>query len=237
MPLLGEAAMLLSFDVAEEAASEHDEWHTHEHLPERLSIPGFLRGTRWVALQGRPRYLVLYEVEHLATLESDAYLERLNHPTPRTAKMMPHYRGMSRGLCSIVGSSEFGLGHVALLTRFKAAPGREAGVSDWLQEQILDRLPTRAGLGSVHLLHGSLALPMTKEQHIRGVDAGVDRALLTTGYGQAAVSALAQSDLSDARLAGIGATGAASALYRTDYTLVASEIDAPARRLVRGADP
>ena len=46
MPLLGSAAMLLSFDIAPEAIEEHDRWHTHEHLPERLSIPGFLRGTR-----------------------------------------------------------------------------------------------------------------------------------------------------------------------------------------------
>ena len=52
-----------------EAIAEHDDWHTHEHLPERLSIPGFLRGTRWVALQGQPRYLVLYEVERLDTLD------------------------------------------------------------------------------------------------------------------------------------------------------------------------
>ena len=62
MPLLGNAAMLLSFDVVPEAIDEHDEWHTQEHLPERLSIPGFLRGTRWVALHGLPRYFVLYEV-------------------------------------------------------------------------------------------------------------------------------------------------------------------------------
>lgn len=46
MPLLGSAAMLLSFDIV---PPEHDDWHTHEPLPERLSIPGFLRGTRWVA--------------------------------------------------------------------------------------------------------------------------------------------------------------------------------------------
>ncbi len=46
MPLLGQAAMLLSFDIAAEAIAEHDDWHTHEHLPERLAIPGFLRGMR-----------------------------------------------------------------------------------------------------------------------------------------------------------------------------------------------
>ena len=65
MPLLGRAAMLLGFDIAAEAVDEHDDWHTHEHLPERLAIPGFLRGTRWVAIDGAPRYAVLYEVESL----------------------------------------------------------------------------------------------------------------------------------------------------------------------------
>ena len=98
MPLLGKAAMLLGFDVAHEAIVEHDDWHTHEHVPERLGIPGFLRGTRWVAHSGGPRYLVLYEVEALTTLTSDAYLARLNNPSPWTSRMMPHYRGMTRGL-------------------------------------------------------------------------------------------------------------------------------------------
>lgn len=95
MPLLGPAAMLLSFDVAPEAISEHDDRHAREHLPERLGIPGFLR----VALQGQARYVVLYEVDELGVLASDAYLQRLNHPSPWTSKMRPHYRGMRRGLC------------------------------------------------------------------------------------------------------------------------------------------
>ncbi len=46
--------MLLSFDVAAEVQVEHDDWHSHEHLPERLSIPGFLRGSRWRALASGP---------------------------------------------------------------------------------------------------------------------------------------------------------------------------------------
>lgn len=123
MPLLGKAAMLLCFDIA-----EHDDWHTHEHLPERLSIPGFLRGTRWVALQGSPRYLVLHEVRDLGTLTSGPYLERLNHPTPWTAKMMPRYRGMTRGLCSVQASHGYGMGHACLLIRCKPAPGAQASL-------------------------------------------------------------------------------------------------------------
>ncbi|MDP3323840.1 MAG: hypothetical protein Q8S71_09885, partial [Hydrogenophaga sp.] len=82
MPLLGSAAMLLSFDIEADAIEEHDRWHTHEHLPVRLSIPGFRRGTRWGASEGEPRYMVLCEVDRLDTLASEAYLARLNNPMP-----------------------------------------------------------------------------------------------------------------------------------------------------------
>lgn len=72
MPLLGSAAMLLAFDIVADAITEHDHWHTYEHLPERLGITGFLRGTRWVAMRGQPRYLVVagYRESALADLEA-----------------------------------------------------------------------------------------------------------------------------------------------------------------------
>src|SRR5258706_12951787 len=139
MSLLGKAAMLLSFDVVADAIPEHDEWHTHEHLPERLSIPGFVRGTRWVALLGQPRYFVIYEVEQLATLASDAYLERLNNPSPWTSKMMPHYRGMTRGFCSVAGSFGLGMGHAGLFIRVKPATGSSLRSSRF--EDPLPQLP------------------------------------------------------------------------------------------------
>ena len=216
--------MLLSFDVAPEAIAEHDEWHTHEHLPERLAIPGFIRGTRWVAVQGQPRYFVLYEVESLGTLASEAYLERLNHPTPWTSKMMLHYRGMTRGFCSIEASAGFGMGHAALLVRFKPEPGEEPSLAGWFRRDVLAGLPKRPGLGSVHLLRGALTPQMTNEQRIRGGDAGMDWAVLVTGYSQDALEAVARAELAGERLAEHGATRVLAALYRNDYTLSASEI-------------
>ena len=224
MTLLGPAAVLLGFDIAPEAIDEHDDWHTHEHLPERLAIPGFRRGSRWVALQGGPRYMVLYEVERRETLESPAYLERLNRPTPWTAKMMPHYRGMVRGLCTVAASGGTGLGPFGLLVRFGVAPGAAERLPAWLQREILEALPMRPGLGSVHLLQGQVAATMTNEQRIRGADAGVDRALLVTGYRQDAVAGLATAELDLERLEAAGAAGATVALYRTDYTLLAAEL-------------
>lgn len=226
MPLLGQAAMLLTFDIVEEMIAEHDDWHTHEHLPERLSIPGFLRGTRWVATGGAPRYLVLYEVERLDTLASAAYRERLDNPTPWTTSMMLHYRGMSRGFCSVVRSHGLGLGHFGLLIRFKPASNGESALEEWLGREIMPQLPVQRGLGSVHLLKSALTPEMTSEQRIRGADSGVDWAFLATGYVQSSVADLARAELSEAALAKHGATAIVSATYQAAYTLTEREANA-----------
>lgn len=218
--------MLLTFDIVEEAIAEHDDWHTHEHLPERLSIPGFLRGTRWLATSGAPRYLVLYEVERLETLASPGYLERLNNPSPWTQKMMPHYRGMTRGLCSVVSSHGHGMGHFGWLIRFKPASGKEALLESWLSQDLMPRLPERRGLSSVHLLRSGLTPEMTAEQRIRGADTGVDGALLVTGYERAAVAGLLQAELSAKALERQGATEVVSAGYEAVHALSAADMRA-----------
>jgi hypothetical protein len=222
MPLLGNAAMLLSFDVAAEGVAEHDDWHTHEHLPERMSIPGFLRGTRWTAVEGGPRYCVLYEVAELAVLKSEAYLARLNNPSPWTSRMMPLYRGMTRGLCTVVHSHGHGAGTSGLLLRFGAA--NEARLRGWLGGEALRALPMRRGLAGVHVFQGALAAPMTNEQRIRGADAGVEWAVLATGYDKDAVAALAQGELGAAALESRGASRVASGLYRAAMSLSAQEL-------------
>lgn len=226
MPLLGQAAMLLLFDVVQDAISEHDEWHTHEHLPERLSIPGFVRGTRWVALNGQPRYFVMYEVEQLATLTSKAYLERLNNPSPWTSKMMPNYRGMTRGFCSVAGSFGFGIGRASLLIRYCPATETGSSMRKWLLQDVLPQLPSRPGIGSVHLFEGALTPPMTNEQRIRGADAGIDCALLVTGYSTDALANLMRADLCNAQLEKHGATGVVGAMYRMEYSIIHREVDA-----------
>lgn len=226
MPLLGTAAMLLSFDVAEEAIPEHDEWHTHEHLPERLSIPGFLRGTRWVSSNAKPRYFVMYEVAQLATLQSDAYLERLNRPSPWTSRMMAHYRGMNRGFCSVSGSVGTGIGQAGLLIRFKPEAGAEPSLRAWLLDDVLPPLPSRRGLGSAHLFEGASTPRMTNEQRLRGADAGVDWAVFVAGYDEAALEALMHADLGRDRFEEHGGTSVSEAIYRMHFMLTDREVRA-----------
>lgn len=182
MALLGSAAMVLSFDIDPATVDEHDDWHTREHLPERLAIPGFLRGSRWAALDASPRYLVLYEVADIDVLGSAAYLQRLNNPTPWTQKMMQSYRGMRRGFCRVAASCGAGLGGNALLLRFTPAPQRESALHDWLVGAVLPRLGALAGIASAHLLHAAGTPAMTAEQQIRGRDKDFNWVLLATGH-------------------------------------------------------
>jgi len=226
MPLLGKAVMLLSFDIVEDAIPAHDDWHTHEHLPERLSIPGFLRGTRWVSVDGKTRYFVMYEVDRIATLQSEGYLERLNNPSPWTTQLMPSYRGMTRGLCSVSGSFGMGLGQAGLLLRFKPETGLESSLRARLLNDILPELPSRDGLGSAHLFEGALAPLMTNEQRIRGADAGVDWALFVTGYSEGALARLVNGDLSRAKIEEHGGTAVSHAMYRMHYMLTDREVSA-----------
>jgi hypothetical protein len=216
--------MLLSFDVVPEAVAEHDEWHTHEHLPERLSIPGFLRGTRWVAVSGGPRYFVIYEVDDLATLSSAPYLARLNNPSLWTSRMMRNYRAMSRGFCSVTGSFGLGLGSIGLFVHFNPAVGSESSLRKWLLQHALPELPSKPGIGSAHLFEAAATPPMTNEQRIRGADAGVGWVVLASGYSESAVADVKQAVLSAAQLELHGATGIRDALYRTEYSLDAREI-------------
>lgn len=226
MPLLGSAAMLLSFDVEAQAIEEHDRWHTHEHLPERLSIPGFLRGTRWIATGEGPRYMVVYEVESLATLASQAYLARLNNPTPWTTRMMPHYRAMNRGLCAVLGSFGWGQGGTAALIRFTPQASHAAALNRWLLDEALAAVPDLPGLGSAHLLQGAQAPTMTHEQRIRGADGSIDSALIVTGYDSDAVAAYANALCAAGGLPDRGAGEPSCATYRWSYSLASAEVDA-----------
>jgi hypothetical protein len=230
----GAAAMLLLFDVDPSAIAEHDDWHTHEHVPERLAIPGFLRGSRWIARSGKPRYFVMYEVQNLGVLVSQPYLERLNNPSPWTAKMMRSYVGMHRALCVVATGVGSGMGGTALLMRFAVDDGRDSGVCAWLAQEMLPALVGRPGIVSAHLVAASVAAPMTREQAIRGRDAGLDYALLVTGYDVDAVAALVDNELHRDRFAARGAVMANHGwgIYDHAFSLPAGEStgDPPGQR-------
>ena len=89
----GTALLMVYTDVDIEHDAEFNRWYNEEHVPERLSAPGFLDAARYEALKGGPRYLAVYELESVEALHSEEYLGMSNNPTPWTQRMSPNVVG------------------------------------------------------------------------------------------------------------------------------------------------
>lgn len=223
MALTSDAAMVLFYDIAGETA-DHDDWHSHEHFHERLSVPGFLRATRWVATGDGPRYMVIYEVSGIDVAVSQGYLDRLNDPTPWTSEMMPRFNGMTRGFCHVVFSAGFGLGRAAVALRFAPQEGREETLTDWLAEEALPAIASFRGVVAAHLLLPAPPPPMTREQALRGPDQPMPWVVIATGYDAEALDRATAENLDLAALARNGAGEVARGSYALDYTATTEEV-------------
>jgi hypothetical protein len=207
--------MLLWYDIIPEQVAEHDDWHTRQHFPERVGIPGFIRAQRWVSHSPGSRYFVVYEVTGIDVLSSAPYLERLNNPTPWTSRVMPGFRGMVRGFCKLDTSYGSVLGTIGVTVRYSARPSREDDLRRWLHADLLRDLMLRKGFTSAFMLRSEREPEMTAEQRIRGRDESVDQVLLVTGYLPELMAGLAQNELCARSLEAHGASpGVTSGVYQ-----------------------
>ncbi|HMN84250.1 MAG TPA: hypothetical protein PKA20_30565 [Burkholderiaceae bacterium] len=220
MALLGEAALAMWWDIAPNRRDEFEHWHSHEHFPERMGIPGFRRGSRWASADGGEGFFVLYELERHETLSSPAYLARLNAPTPWSTKLMPHHRNMVRSQCVVLDSAGSGLARQVLTVRLSPAAGDETRLRDHLT--VLGRERAAApGLTGAHLLQTRTpAIAQTHEQRLRGGgDGAADWIWLVHGYDEAALRALGDRCRDEDALQRAGATGAVQAgLYSLSHS-------------------
>lgn len=224
MALYSDTAMVLYYDVTGDNA-DHDDWQTYEHIHERLSIPGFMRATRWVATAGRPKYMVLYEVTGTEVATSSTYLARLNNPTPWTASIMKRFRGMIRGFCTVVASSGFGLGNAAVSVRFAPVNGKESNLIGRLTREVLPAISSRRGVTGVHLLQPVSSPPMTKEQLLRGPDTPMTWLLLATAYDSEALERASAEHFEPETLQLCGASSLMTiGKYKLHYTATAQEV-------------
>ena len=149
--LLGAGAVLVWNDIAADGRRQFYEWHDKEHIPERMAIPGFRRGRRYIRPNHSPEWFTMYEADDIAVVTSPAYLERLNAPTPATQRTLTYFRNTSRAVCRVacsLGSSSGG--HMLTMRLF--APD---GCGDRLCRLAMDDLFPRAldltGVVACHL--------------------------------------------------------------------------------------
>jgi len=211
MSLAGEGAVAIWHDIAPEGRGEFYAWHGQEHMPERLGIPGFLRGRRYAAIEANLEFFNLYEALSVEVLKGQDYTARVNAPTPWTLATVKHFRSVARSLCRVSHSAGPAQGGLIATLRYDVPDERAAEHRARLLRQTIPDLLARAGVAGVHLLTADAEASgvATAEQKARGVANAVPRwVLLLEGWGdEADFVKLARDELSVAKLEALGGEG------------------------------
>jgi hypothetical protein len=155
--------------------AEFEEWFQHEHLQERLAVPGFLLGRRHEAISGEPRYFNFYVTQSPDVLKSAAYLTRLDHPTPMTRVVMSGiFKDMIRTVCRQTLRLGMMRGAVAVAVRFRTPPD-ETALEATLENLMQDNAVACAEVWSAV---SAGELPLSEEERLRGGDRRIEGCLL-----------------------------------------------------------
>ncbi|WP_375459946.1 hypothetical protein [uncultured Enterovirga sp.] len=164
-------------DPAEEPA--FNEWYNHEHMRDRvLGVPGFLRGRRFVALSGEPKYLALYEAVGPEVFSSDSYLRLIGTPDPKSHHFILNFRQPIRTVARLVASfGESEGASLALLPLLRGADWRAA--RDRLVTSAIPALVGFRGIVAAQLIErDDEAASGSTRRHVRQGDRSLAAALL-----------------------------------------------------------
>lgn len=218
MTLRGTAVVAIWNDITPQGRNNFIEWHNRQHIPERVGIPGFLRGRRYAAEYGTPAYYTLYEAADQAVLTDAAYLERLNNPTPWTREATAEFRNTTRGVCATRYSRGSGDGGVILTLRFDPDARDAAALEQGIIAE-LDKAEAMKGVCGTHLCIADTTASGIETAERKGRQVGVPNwIVLVEGSSVDAVDAAGQA--LSAGLARLGSTGAIEkGLYRLEFSL------------------
>lgn len=218
--LLGRGIMINWNNVAPEHRAAYDAWHCGEHMVGRLTIPGFLRGRRYIAAipeQARRNFLTMYEVMDLEVLTGADYLAKANNPSPLTLRTTPLVRDSVRGLARVRASHGLGTGGCALTLRFDPHPGAEDALEHHLAQQALPQIAQRPDIAGAHLIVADRAASSMTPVERQGRPTTLPNwIVLIEGFTVDAVNAAGSNELADSML---HAKGCANSVERDVYRL------------------
>jgi hypothetical protein len=162
-------------NVAPGREAEFEEWFQHEHLAERIAVPGFLIGRRHEAISGQPRYFTFYVTQSVEVLKSAAYLGRLDEPTPMTRIVMSEiFKDMIRTVCRRTFRLGAMRGAGVVTVRFGERP-TETALKAAIERLMRDKA---VAYGEVWRAADSVEFPVSTEERLRGGDRKIEACLL-----------------------------------------------------------
>lgn len=146
MPLHGKGMLIVFNEVKARDERDFNEWYNREHIDERVNLPGFHRGRRYVAVRGSPRYLATYECNTVGDLATPGYLALLANQTPWTQAVMAKFTKFTRLTVRVQADLAHGVGGAVAAVRFTPDPRSRKALVEWLKETALPRAIERPGM-------------------------------------------------------------------------------------------
>ncbi len=146
----GTGLLVIWTDVAPEYEAEFNEWYDREHVPQLLTIPGILTGRRYQAVEGKPKYIAIYEMTDENVWKSDAFRQVRENPTDWSRKMIPQFRNTQRGIFQRIfsfGERPAKQAEFALTVRLNTPADHEQEFNAWYNE---DHVPALASVPGVY---------------------------------------------------------------------------------------
>lgn len=172
---VGHGILAIFNNVAEGREAEFEDWFQHEHLAERIAVPGFLLGRRHEAVSGAPRYFNFYVTQSAEVLKSAAYLARLDSPTPMTRMVMAEiFKDMSRTVCHRTFRRGAMRGAAVVPVRF-GQRADEAELRAAIEKLVEDKV---VACGEIWSAASAREFPVSEEERLRGGDRKIEACLL-----------------------------------------------------------
>jgi hypothetical protein len=211
--------MALWLDVAPELDSETDDWYVDEHLPERIDIGGYQRARRFVAIEGSPAYLTLFEAQTPAALASEGYLRLVGKLSEQSKRIRAGFSNVARGTFNIRQSLGRGVGAVMASVRLLPNDPARADAAVAAIDKQVPQLFRQRGVVGVHWLEAAPEVRAQMDQvRVTGAsDAAVVYVLLVEATRPAEVAAIRRDVLAPEALAKCGCTEERYGVYTLMY--------------------
>lgn len=208
--------LFVASDVDPVHDQDYNRWYDREHVLERVRIPGFVSGTRYVAIDAPKRYLGLYHTESLAVFDTEAYRQAFQHQTPWSVSNLGRMQAPKRRVCQVLART--GAGQGSALVVIELAVGGSAEALDQQARVLGAELAAADGFvqSCLYLPEAALSTPLPQES----TEGRVLHPMLLIHTSSPAAAQI----LREQALAQLGAAGAASSLYALGWHLHAADL-------------
>jgi hypothetical protein len=207
MSLAGKAVMINWSNVEPRHRDIYYAWHDREHIAGRVSLPGFLRGRRHLAIDADRDIFNLYEVQDLGALTGAAYVSKTNNPSAATQATAGMITDAIRALAHVRYTAGIGVGACVQTLRFDARPDGEASLEMFLMHEALPAITEFAGVAGVHLCVADKAASSVVSRERRGRSTRIPNwSIIVEGVTTQAVQDAVSHHLVPAQLMRHGAT-------------------------------